>query len=123
MQIKPALGFSPEIVTGRCPAGWRLQAEHEILRRLSGRNAVDSGIDAADRDRQVEVVGDGVEADDGVERSVCAYSGTPGAAKTQAIFRREIDIIMAQIGATMIADLGPQFLMWKDEEDLRRNRR
>jgi len=40
-----------------------------------------------------------------------------------SIFRREIDITMAQIGATKIADLGPQFLMWKDEEDLRRNRR
>ena len=30
---------------------------------------------------------------------------------------------MAQMGATQIADLGPQFLMWEDEEDLRRNRR
>jgi L-lactate dehydrogenase (cytochrome)/(S)-mandelate dehydrogenase len=30
---------------------------------------------------------------------------------------------MAQMGAPKIADLGPQFLMWKDEEDLRRNRR
>ena len=49
--------------------------------------------------------------------------GVPGAAKALSIFRREIDITMAQIGATKIADLGPQFLMWKDEEDLRRNRR
>jgi len=49
--------------------------------------------------------------------------GTPGAAKALQIFRREIDITMAQIGATKIAELGPQFLMWKDEEDLRRNRR
>jgi len=49
--------------------------------------------------------------------------GIPGAAKALSIFRREIDITMAQIGATKIADLGPQFLMWKDEEDLRRNRR
>ena len=39
------------------------------------------------------------------------------------IFRREIDLSMAQMGAAKIADLGPQFLMWKDEEDLRRNRR
>jgi L-lactate dehydrogenase (cytochrome)/(S)-mandelate dehydrogenase len=30
---------------------------------------------------------------------------------------------MAQMGATKIADLGPHYLMWKDEEDLRRNRR
>ena len=29
----------------------------------------------------------------------------------------------AQIGATRISDLGPQFMMWQDEEDLRRNRR
>jgi (S)-mandelate dehydrogenase len=49
--------------------------------------------------------------------------GTPGAAKALGIFKREIDITMAQMGATKIADLGPQFLMWKDEEDLRRNRR
>ena len=49
--------------------------------------------------------------------------GTAGAAKALQIFRREIDITMAQIGATRIADLGPQFMMWKDEEDLRRNRR
>jgi (S)-mandelate dehydrogenase len=48
---------------------------------------------------------------------------TPGAAKALSIFRREIDISMAQMGAAKIADLGPQFLMWKDEEDLRRNRR
>jgi L-lactate dehydrogenase (cytochrome)/(S)-mandelate dehydrogenase len=49
--------------------------------------------------------------------------GTAGAARALGIFRREIDLSMAQIGATKISDLGPQFLMWKDEEDLRRNRR
>jgi (S)-mandelate dehydrogenase len=49
--------------------------------------------------------------------------GTPGAAKALGIFKREIDITMAQMGATRMADLGPQFLMWKEEEDLRRNRR
>jgi (S)-mandelate dehydrogenase len=52
-----------------------------------------------------------------------AAGGVPGAAKALAIFRREIDLTMAQIGAAKIADLGPQFMMWKDEEDLRRNRR
>jgi len=52
-----------------------------------------------------------------------AAGGTPGAAKALAIFRREIDLTMAQMGAAKIADLGPQFMMWKDEEDLRRNRR
>jgi (S)-mandelate dehydrogenase len=49
--------------------------------------------------------------------------GTQGATKALGIFRREIDLSMAQMGAARIADLGPQFLMWKDEEDLRRNRR
>ncbi len=49
--------------------------------------------------------------------------GKAGADAALGIFRREIDISMAQLGVTRIADLGPQFLMWKDEEDLRRNRR
>jgi L-lactate dehydrogenase (FMN-dependent) and related alpha-hydroxy acid dehydrogenases len=49
--------------------------------------------------------------------------GLEGAKTALGIFRREIDISMAQIGATKIADLGPHYLMWKDEEDLRRNRR
>jgi (S)-mandelate dehydrogenase len=49
--------------------------------------------------------------------------GVPGASKALQIFRREIDLSMAQIGAAKIADLGPHYLMWKDEEDLRRNRR
>ena len=49
--------------------------------------------------------------------------GVEGAKTALGIFRREIDISMAQMGAAKLADLGPQFLMWKDEEDLRRNRR
>jgi len=49
--------------------------------------------------------------------------GIPGAKTALGIFRKEIDISMAQIGATKISDLGPHYLMWKDEEDLRRNRR
>jgi (S)-mandelate dehydrogenase len=49
--------------------------------------------------------------------------GVPGAAKALGIFRREVDLSLAQMGAATIADLGPHFLMWKDEEDLRRNRR
>jgi (S)-mandelate dehydrogenase len=48
--------------------------------------------------------------------------GTPGAAMALRIFRREIDISMAQMGATAIADLGPHCLMWKDEEELRNRR-
>ncbi len=42
-------------------------------------------------------------------------AASPGAAKALQIFRREVDLSMAQIGATEIADLGPQFLMWKDD--------
>src|SRR5215469_11755137 len=49
--------------------------------------------------------------------------GVQGAKTALGIFRREIDISMAQMGATKISDLGPHYLMWKDEEDLRRNRR
>jgi len=49
--------------------------------------------------------------------------GVQGAKSALGIFRREIDISMAQMGATRISDLGPHYLMWKDEEDLRRNRR
>lgn len=45
--------------------------------------------------------------------------GVVGAAKALEIFRREIDVSMAQIGVTNIADLGPQFLMWNDEADLK----
>jgi len=49
--------------------------------------------------------------------------GVAGASKALGIFRREIDLSLAQMGAAKIADLGPHFLMWNDEEDLRRNRR
>lgn len=49
--------------------------------------------------------------------------GVQGAKAALGIFRKEIDTSMAQIGATKIADLGPQYLMWKDVEDLRRNQR
>ncbi|MDE5446759.1 alpha-hydroxy-acid oxidizing protein [Bradyrhizobium sp. CSA207] len=49
--------------------------------------------------------------------------GVAGAEKALAIFRREIDISMAQIGSTKIAELGPQFLMWQNEEHLYHNRR
>jgi L-lactate dehydrogenase (cytochrome)/(S)-mandelate dehydrogenase len=50
-----------------------------------------------------------------------AAGGTPGAARALQIFRDEIDRAMAQMGAPDIRSLGPQFLMWKEEEDLRRN--
>ena len=50
-----------------------------------------------------------------------AAGGTPGASKALQIFRDEIDRTMGQMGAPDIRSLGPQFLMWRDEDDLRRN--
>ena len=47
--------------------------------------------------------------------------GCAGAARAFDIFRNEIDLTMAQMGAPDIKSLGPQFLMWKDQDDLRRN--
>jgi len=49
--------------------------------------------------------------------------GVQGAKAALGIFRKEVDVSMAQIGATKISDLGPHYLMWKDIEDLRRNQR
>lgn len=47
--------------------------------------------------------------------------GCAGATRALDIFRNEIDLTMAQMGAPDIKSLGPQFLMWKDEADLERN--
>lgn len=47
--------------------------------------------------------------------------GEAGAAKAIAILRGEIDNAMAQIGATSLDQLGPDFVEW-DPEALRRNR-
>ena len=52
-----------------------------------------------------------------------AAGATHGATRALSIFRQEIDTTMAQMGAPDIASLGPQFLMWKDQDDLRRNAR
>ena len=52
-----------------------------------------------------------------------AAAGTAGATRALDIFRDEIGRTMAQIGAPDIKSLGPQFLFWKDADDLRRNRR
>jgi L-lactate dehydrogenase (cytochrome)/(S)-mandelate dehydrogenase len=52
-----------------------------------------------------------------------AAGGVPGAARALGIFRDEIDRSLAQMGAPDIASLGPQFLMWKDLDDLKRNAR
>jgi (S)-mandelate dehydrogenase len=47
--------------------------------------------------------------------------GCAGATRAFDIFRNEIDLTMAQMGAPDIKSLGPQFLMWRDPDDLRRN--
>jgi (S)-mandelate dehydrogenase len=52
-----------------------------------------------------------------------AAGGKPGATLALQIFRDEIDRTMAHLGTPDIKSLGPQCLMWKDLEDLRRNTR
>jgi L-lactate dehydrogenase (cytochrome)/(S)-mandelate dehydrogenase len=47
--------------------------------------------------------------------------GCAGATKALAILRDEIERTMMQMGAPDIRSLGPQWLMWKDDDDLRRN--
>ena len=47
--------------------------------------------------------------------------GCAGATRALAIFRDEIERTMMQMGAPDIRSLGPQWLMWKGDEDLRRN--
>jgi (S)-mandelate dehydrogenase len=49
--------------------------------------------------------------------------GQAGVALAFDILRHEVDLVMGQIGAPRLADLGPDFLMWDKPEDLRRNRR
>ncbi len=48
--------------------------------------------------------------------------GVAGASKAAAILRQEIDTVMAQIGVPSLDHLGPDFVLW-DEDELRRNRR
>jgi L-lactate dehydrogenase (cytochrome)/(S)-mandelate dehydrogenase len=52
-----------------------------------------------------------------------AAGGCAGATRALDIFRNEIDLVMANMGAPDIASLGPHFLMWKDLDDLKRNTR
>ena len=52
-----------------------------------------------------------------------AAGGRPGASRALQIFRNEIDLAMGQMGAPDIKSLGPQFLMWRDLDDLWRNAR
>jgi (S)-mandelate dehydrogenase len=46
-----------------------------------------------------------------------------GARHALSLAGTEVGTVMTQIGATDIAALGPQFLMWDSDEDLKRNRR
>ena len=48
--------------------------------------------------------------------------GEPGATKAIKILKREIDLTMAQMGCPALSDLGPDFVLW-DQDELRRNRR
>jgi (S)-mandelate dehydrogenase len=49
--------------------------------------------------------------------------GQAGANHAVDMIRKEVAYVMAQMGAPDIASLGPDFLMWDDREDLKRNRR
>ncbi|HEU4377296.1 MAG TPA: alpha-hydroxy acid oxidase [Hyphomicrobiaceae bacterium] len=48
--------------------------------------------------------------------------GCAGASRALAIFRDEIERTMMQMGAPDIKSLGPQWLMWKTDADLRQTR-
>jgi (S)-mandelate dehydrogenase len=50
-----------------------------------------------------------------------AAGGMAGASRALQILKQEIGTAMAQLGAPDIASIGPQFLMWKDADDLSRN--
>lgn len=52
-----------------------------------------------------------------------AAGGKAGVDKALSILRREVDLAMAQMGCPSIDRLGPDFLMWDEPEDRRRNRR
>lgn len=52
-----------------------------------------------------------------------AAGGEAMASRALEILRGEIDLTMGQMGAPDIRALGPDFLMWDDQADLRRNTR
>ena len=52
-----------------------------------------------------------------------AAGGEPMAVRALDIMRNEVDLVMGNMGAPTISSLGPDFLMWDDEADLRRNTR
>lgn len=49
--------------------------------------------------------------------------GLAGAKHAVGILRDEINLTMGQAGLANLRDLGPDFLLWDDPDDLRRNRR
>ena len=50
-----------------------------------------------------------------------AAGGSPAPPGHSASSGTRSTVAMAQMGAPNIASLGPQFLMWKDMDDLKRN--
>ena len=52
-----------------------------------------------------------------------AAGGERLASRALDIVRNELDLVMGNMGAPNIAALNPDFLMWDDPEDLKRNRR
>jgi L-lactate dehydrogenase (cytochrome)/(S)-mandelate dehydrogenase len=52
-----------------------------------------------------------------------AAGGEAMAGTALGILRNEVDLVMGNMGAPDIKTLGPDFLMWDDQADLRRNTR
>ncbi|MBS0241174.1 MAG: alpha-hydroxy-acid oxidizing protein [Proteobacteria bacterium] len=52
-----------------------------------------------------------------------AIGGEAMAGHALGILKNEVDLVMGNMGAPDIRSLGPDFLMWDDEADLRRNTR
>ena len=52
-----------------------------------------------------------------------AAGGEAMAGTALSILKNEVDLVMGNMGAPNIKALGPDFLMWDDEADLRRNTR
>jgi L-lactate dehydrogenase (cytochrome)/(S)-mandelate dehydrogenase len=95
-------------------------------------------IDAAVGDRMTLMLDGGVRRGSDVLTALClgakmVFLGRPtlyglvaggeaGAAKAVKILKREIELTMAQIGCPVLSQLGPEFVLW-DQDELRRNRR
>jgi len=95
-------------------------------------------IDAAVGDRMTLMLDGGIRRGSDVLTALClgakfVFLGRPtlyglvaggeaGATKAIKILQREMDLTMAQMGAPKLSDLGPDFVLW-DQDELRRNRR